>query len=393
MYKTSEQSKAIFYACLVLIVGLLSIDLYNPSLPAMVVKLHISDAIAKSLVVSYLIGFAFSQLWYGPKSDQHGRKKILLVSLVLTILGNALTMFAHGGTDLLIYRFVTGLGAGGCPVISRALLRDSFPDKKALTHAFTIFAMSSQLSPAFAPMIGGFIEHYSSWQYNFLALSFITLVAFLFVWGGLVETNKRLHTVNFNVLLSHFKQLLINPRFLVLGLLSGLIFSYTIGYYTINPFVLQGQFHLSASENGLVYVFYAVGIVLGSYATKRLNIHYKPELVLLVALFLLCALSVIMCIANYMWPNLVVVLLEAFVMAILCGMSAPIILSLGLLPFPEIAGAASAMQGMLKMSTTALMLGVLSIYPVHTAWHLAVVMLIISFFVCIFALLLPRLLK
>ncbi|MGR7464294.1 MFS transporter [Klebsiella aerogenes] len=68
-------------SCVILALGLLSINLDNPALPAIQTALNISNAQAQSLVVWYLVGFAVSQLIYGPLSDRHGRVPVILLSL------------------------------------------------------------------------------------------------------------------------------------------------------------------------------------------------------------------------------------------------------------------------------------------------------------------------
>ena len=87
---------------------------------------------------------------------------------------------------------------------------------------------------------------------------------------------------------------------------------------------------------------------------------------------------------------MVIVIIESFLIALLFGVASSILLSLSLLPFPDIAGAASAMQGLLKMLTTAITLTLLARYKVSTAWHLAIVMISISVGVLIFTLMIKR---
>ncbi|WP_323871576.1 MFS transporter [Xenorhabdus doucetiae] len=112
----------IINSCVILILGLFSIDLYNPALPAIKSALAITNNQAQGLVVYYLLGFAVSQLFYGPLSDKHGRIPVILFSLLFAAVGNYLTSMAESFHTLSLFRLLTGIGAGGCPVISRAIL-------------------------------------------------------------------------------------------------------------------------------------------------------------------------------------------------------------------------------------------------------------------------------
>lgn len=64
-------------------VGPLSVDMYLPSLPEIGRKLTASPAQVQLTISFYLVGFAVGQIVYGPLSDRHGRKPILLAALGL----------------------------------------------------------------------------------------------------------------------------------------------------------------------------------------------------------------------------------------------------------------------------------------------------------------------
>jgi len=217
-------------SCVILILGLLSIDLYNPALPAIKMAFDISDAQAQRMVVWYLSGFAVSQLIYGPMSDRWGRVPVILLSLFLAASGNYLTSTAESYHALLAFRLLTGLAAGGCPVISRAILSDTFKDKTELSKSLAVFSMASQISPALAPIIGGYITACLPWKYNFLALALFMCLGLLFVKITLTETAPKQRSSHrpfwgFVVLLSSLK-------FVIYSVVSAILFAITIGYFT-----------------------------------------------------------------------------------------------------------------------------------------------------------------
>src|SRR3990167_4320966 len=358
MQQQRLQKIVIFNSCLILVVGLFSMDMYNPSLPSMVAALGISQATAKGLAVAYLCGFGISQLFYGSLSDYYGRKPVILISILLAVCGNLLTSFASHGWELLLYRLITGIGAGGCPVISRAILRDTFSTKKSLANAFSIFAMSSQLSPGIAPVLGGVIQEHFSWRMNFVALSLITFAVFLILIISLPETHgKTSEKINMKSIRNYYFSLFRAHEFMLYGIISAVVFAYTIGYFTISPFVFQQEFGLSPSLNGLLYVFYSLGIVLGSYSNKKflLKKFRQESLVLYCSLIMViasCGLYIVGNVASSLYAFLIITSL----IAISCGISAPLLISLAILKFEKMAGAASAVQGTIKMLGTAITL-------------------------------------
>jgi DHA1 family bicyclomycin/chloramphenicol resistance-like MFS transporter len=376
-------------SCLILVLGLFSIDLYNPALPEIARVFSVTDAQSQNLVVFYLAGFALSQLVYGPISDRKGRVPVIMVSLALGALGNYLTSTADSIQALYLFRLLTGIGAGGCPVISRAILSDTFKDKTELSKSLTVFSMASQVSPALAPVLGGFITAALPWQYNFYALTLITLLGAVFIKATLVETaplqgvpSKRLE--GFKVLLRDF-------NFMVYSLVSAVLFAITIGYFTASPFIYQLQFHLQSQENGLLFVGYSAGIVLGSYLTKRFLNRYSPERILmtsLVALTVLAALAplVLQAFKLVTAPALVA---YGFLVALGCGLSSPLLLGISLHGQAKHAGTGSALQGAIKMAGAALALFFFSEGHTSTAMGLMMGILVMSLF-CLFAIALAQ---
>ncbi len=365
-------------SCTLLVVSLFSIDLYNPSLPAIAESLNVGQITMRSLVIAYLSGFAFSQLFYGPISDRFGRKKVIFISLTLIILGNGLTALAVSGDQLLVYRFLTGIGAGGCPVVSRAILRDFFQDKKTLTKAFSIFAMAAQISPAFAPVIGGFIEQHYSWRINFLFLAVLTGIALLIVASIFKETNLRKKKSSISFILIDYKSLLLDKRFISYSVMSALVFSYTIAYYTINPFVFQEQYQFTPLMNGIIYMIYSAGLFIGAYSNRKLVNFFNPENILNVSVRVLILAPFVMLFFSYLFDSFWVILLFSTVIAIACGFAAPVLLSLSILPFSEKAGMASALQGAIKMTGTAITLLMLLVFHIDSGMGLSLAFFVIS---------------
>lgn len=346
----------ILNSCVILVLGLFSIDLYNPALPAIKVSLSINDNQAQILVVYYLIGFSISQLFYGPISDRKGRVPVILISLLFSALGNYLTSMADSYNLLSFFRFLTGIGGGGCPVISRAILSDTFRDKGELSKSLAIFSMASQVSPAFAPIIGGYITQYLPWKYNFIALTAMMLMGFVFVKITLPETSPKRSVDGSRI--SGFRILFTDINFMMHSIVSAILFAITIGYFTSSPFIFQTQFHLSSSENGYLFMVYSAGIVSGSWLTKKWLSYSDPEKILMISLpLLLLFTGGALCIAylNNVLPVLFLIL-YSFIVGLGCGLSSPLLLGISLHGHPELSGTGSALQGALKMAGSAIVL-------------------------------------
>lgn len=91
--------------------GPLSTDLYLPSLPTLV-RVFDTDVVTVQMTLSiFLIGFAVSQLIYGPMSDRFGRRPTLLVGVTIYLAASAVCAMTTSIEGLIAARFFQALGA------------------------------------------------------------------------------------------------------------------------------------------------------------------------------------------------------------------------------------------------------------------------------------------
>src|SRR5438128_2558972 len=78
---------AIFFMVMVFVscLGQVSADLYLPSLPAIAKSLNTTDTLSQLSVSVYMLGYSVSQLFYGPISDAVGRRKPLIIGLLICL--------------------------------------------------------------------------------------------------------------------------------------------------------------------------------------------------------------------------------------------------------------------------------------------------------------------
>ena len=106
--------------------GPFTMSLYTPSMPAIALALATSDALVQTSIAIFLVAVAAGQLVYGPLSDRYGRRPILFMGYALFILASIICALAQTIDQLLMARFLQGLGASSGAVMSRAIIRDLF---------------------------------------------------------------------------------------------------------------------------------------------------------------------------------------------------------------------------------------------------------------------------
>src|SRR5260363_2926 len=341
----SLQKKTVFISCFLLISGLMAIDFFNPSLPYILQDLQASQAEIKTLIVVYMGVLGLTQFIYGSYSDRIGRKKPTLISFGIACAGLLCSAIAQDINMLYAARALTAAGTAGCTVISRVIIVDVFSDTRLLKKAFSYFAMSSQISPAFAPLLGGFIQQSYGWRYSFVCLAIITLLSLLFLFKCMEEThftkgNTREYLTAYELLIRDFK-------FVSYSLCSALVFVFTIGYYSVSPFAFHNLGY-SPVQNSLFYLSYAAAILAGSWLMGSVLNSLPSRQLYVYTLLLYSAVFFSFFLLDFDQSPFLI-LLFSFLVGFTSGICAPLALVLSMSEIEINKGAASALQGGIKM--------------------------------------------
>jgi EmrB/QacA subfamily drug resistance transporter len=145
------------------------------------------------VVTAYVLGTTVSTPIWGKMGDLFGRKTIFLTSIVIFLVGSALCGAAGsamlGGTDngmveLIAFRALQGLGAGGLIVNVMAIIGDLVPPRERGRYQGIMAAVMS-LAMIAGPLAGGFITDHLSWRWAFYVnlplggLALVVLIATL----------------------------------------------------------------------------------------------------------------------------------------------------------------------------------------------------------------------
>ena len=335
--------------------GLLSTDIYAPSLPLVPRLFDTSAALAQLTVSVFLIGFATTQLIAGMLSDSYGRKPVLIIGTIIFLLGTLLCIFASSIMVLLSGRIIEGVGAGAIAVLSRILLRDTFSGLK-MAQIGSYLAAFIGLSPALAPVIGGFIQQHYGFNAIFIFLLLFSTILFYLVLFHLPETNRyrHLHQLSINNILTKYNQVLSSKVFWANVVATGCALAVIISCAVINPFLLQNTLKISPAHYGLLAFIAMSGMFIGmtsnGYLVGRVGIKYmifSGKILILFGgvSFIIFSLFSMLTIANVIFPTFLITLAAAFILpnAVVGAFS----------PFPEIAGTVGAVYGCLQIFITA----------------------------------------
>lgn len=362
------------------VIAYFTMNLYLPSLPSIAMYFHVSVHTAESTLSIYLISFGLSQLIYGPVSDYIGRRKVLLIGILIVLLGNILATVSHSITMLIISRVIQGLGSGSLMVLMRTIIRDCFSGK-SLAKTLSGLAMIISISPAIAPFIGGHLHSLFGWRANFLALSIYTALIWLLLYFALPETIKhRLQgPISSAYILRNFYYTLKCRVFVMYTLCLTLVFAFNVIYLVATPFIYQQQLGTSAEEYGTLMMIPAAGYFLGSSLSLRLTKWLPITSIILLGIFIVSIDSIALLICASL--NIITVFsLTSMLFFILFGSGCLYSNCLAgtMAPFSEIAGTAAATSGTIQMLAAAIFSGSIEFFHLSTPIGLGIYFLSIS---------------
>jgi EmrB/QacA subfamily drug resistance transporter len=135
------------------------------ALPRIATDLHGLNKLAW-VATAYLMTSAIATPLYGKISDQFGRKKIFMSAIVIFLIGSALCGLSQNIDQLVGFRALQGIGAGGLMSLSMTIVGDVVSPRqrgKYLGYFGAVFAISSVAGP----LLGGFFTDSLSWRWLF----------------------------------------------------------------------------------------------------------------------------------------------------------------------------------------------------------------------------------
>jgi EmrB/QacA subfamily drug resistance transporter len=149
------------------------------------------------VVTAYLLTSTISQPIYGKLGDLYGRKRLFQAAIVIFLAGSALCGISQDMLELIGFRALQGLGAGGLMVGALSIIGDIVPPRERgryQGYMGGVFAIASVIGP----LIGGFFVDNLSWRWVFyvnLPVGALALAVIAVVLQG--STDRRSHRIDY----------------------------------------------------------------------------------------------------------------------------------------------------------------------------------------------------
>jgi MFS transporter, DHA1 family, multidrug resistance protein len=354
-------------------IGPLTTDMYLPSLPDIARLLGATTAQTQLTISSYLLGFAVGQIFYGPLADRHGRKPVLLGAMALYCAASLACALSTSIEMLIAARALQALGGSGGIVLARAIVRDLYSGVRAGRELSLIGAVMA-LAPVLAPLLGGVLQTGFGWRSVFFTLVGAGLAGAAIVWPLMPETLKQRATdpVSPATMLKSYRVVVRDPAYLAYLGLASTSFAGLFAWISGSSFVLQFLYGLTPFQFGVAFAVGSAGYMAGTTWAARLVMRHGLDRTLGLGAAAMAAggLAMVLAVAFGLTSAASLVLPMALYLAGL-GMVLPQAIAGAMTPFPERAGAASALLGFVQQSGSALCGVVVGALLGKSAWPLA----------------------
>ncbi|PGH27079.1 hypothetical protein AJ80_01265 [Polytolypa hystricis UAMH7299] len=263
-----------------------------PALSTIAKEFSITSSMEQVLVMSiFLLAYAVGPFVLGPLSELFGRVVVLQSANMFFLVFNTACGFATNKTQILAFRFLSGLGGSAPQALGGGVLSDCWRAEER-GKSIAIYSLAPFIGPAVGPIAGGFIAQYTTWRWVFWSVSivdtFVQIIAFLFLhetyapkilavkakWMRKQTGNKALHTkwqskdrtfgkLLRTALVRPFIMLFTQPAIQALALYRGYLYGLMYLVLSSFPLVWESTYKQPTDIASLNYLSLGIGFVLG----------------------------------------------------------------------------------------------------------------------------------
>ena len=350
---------------------IMSTDIYAPSLAHLPGLLGTSAENVKLTMSLNMLAYALATLVHGPLSERFGRRPVLLWGMAGFTVFSLGCAVAQTVEQLIVARIFQGVAAAVEGVLVLAIIRDIF-DEQDQVRVISIYGVATAVTPAVAPVIGGYIHVWFNWRMNFYLLFLLGLLVSVAIWYYLEESAKsRVARLKPGAIMADYVGLLVNPLYMKYCLIAGSSIGVFFAFITAGPFILINNHGLPTQHFGYFQAFLVVGFAIGAWFASHLIKRYSIDLLLTAGLVFLCVGGAIVLAVTWDANDTIINLaLGMFLVALGDGLIFSTTPTLAMKASTGRTGSAAAMLVTLEMGIGALAALAVGVFHDGTAWPL-----------------------
>ena len=283
-----DQNLMLIFAATLVVTS--SITAITPAFSNIAQHLGISVSAVSLLVTAYTLPAIVLTPMLGIFADRHGRKRVLVTSLIVFGLSGGACFFAPNFTVLLILRFLQGIGGAALLSTNITIIGDLYngPSRsKTMGYNATVNGFGSALYPA----LGGALA-LIGWNYPFLIPAVAVPVGLLLI--PFLKIPEPRNKQKFSQYLRGIREVIRHREVIALFILTiGVNIVLVGGLFTYLPIFLEGNYGASALLAGVAISVWAASFSLGTTLSGKLAEKVSPRLLIKLS-FVLSALVMVM---------------------------------------------------------------------------------------------------
>ncbi len=355
-----------------------AIDSMLPALGDIARDLDVSDPNRRQLVVGlYLTGSGLGALIPGALADRYGRRPVLLTCLISNLILTLGCALVTSFDALLALRFLIGFTSSGLMVMPSAIIRDRIEGDR-MARMQSMVAIIFMMVPMIAPAVGQLILLVASWRWIFGAMAIQSFLVLAWVFLRLPES---LHAeyrqpIRPGVIFGNMRDVLLTREAFGYVMAPALMMAAMFAYINSSQQLLVEHFGVGKAFP-VIFAAMALLMMFASFTNSRIVERFGARRVghtALLFFIVFAALQLVLASRPHqtVWEFLPVMAATAAMLGFMGGNFN----SIALQPFARIAGAASSVQGFIRMvfaSLAGILVG--QAYD-GTAWPIAVAQVI-----------------
>ena len=354
MFKLNRLSKRmIILLAAVSALGPVGMQILLPALPVIKQKFYVTNDVAQLTLSLSMLAIAIGTLVYGPLSDKFGRKRVMLVGIVITIFGSIVCFVADSIMLLISGRFIQAFGGAVGLVLARAIVRDVYgPEEAARVIATLVMVMV--VLPMMSPALGGELMQRFGFESVFIVIAFASAIAFVFLFLWLPETLA--NPVPFEgvkSMLMTFSKLFASRIFCGYAFCVTFVSVVFFSFISAAPEIMVSVLKRPPTEYGYYFIMIPAGFMTGNYVAR----HYGRTISIDNMIAIGASIGVIGIVLALLLQTLgmsspVALFLPIALAVFGNGITLPNAQAAAINEFPEYAGTASGLTGFLQMAVS-----------------------------------------
>lgn len=358
--------------------GPFTFDMYLPSFPQMMRFFGTNASTIQVSLTACLLGLALGQITMGALSDIYGRRRPLIVAMVIYCLASIGCAIAPHIGIFIALRFIQGFSVSA-GTISSAIARDSYHGTE-LTKFFSLISVMSSVAPLIAPLAGSAVISVTRWQGVFSllgALGFILSITTAWRLKESLPVEKRIRS-NASEMFGNFRALIRDRVFMGYVLAQGFMLGGVFAYVAGTPFVYQKMYGVSPQVFSMLFAVNGIVLITASQVVRKLAGRVSEHRILHfgLGLSLVATVTVLVVVLTHGPLFALVIPLVCYVASM--GTIGPVSFTLAMESQGHIAGSASALLGVIPFLLGCISSPLVGIAGEYSALPLGMILLLAS---------------